>query len=215
MSHLVTDRHSQVKAFMKRDRPDVIHWFDCWHIAKGIYKKLESSGKKKMCDKLLEWARSISNHIYWCAASSNGDGDLVHDKWVSILNHVTNVHEGHGGKYARCQHDQLDDRNWMKRGSKAYDELEKIVLGRSLVKDIKNISPAEQTSGLESFHRVVCHFAPKLTHFSMPEWKQDYTSLSFISMRMRTGNRQRKKMEHRSFRSLTQKVEKVKEWQEK
>ncbi|KAJ8310408.1 hypothetical protein KUTeg_012273 [Tegillarca granosa] len=81
LSHLVTDRHSQLKAFMKRDRSDVIHWFGCWHIAK-------------------EWARSVSNHIYWCAASSNGDGDLVRDQLVSILNHVTNMHEGHGGKYA-------------------------------------------------------------------------------------------------------------------
>ncbi|KAJ8309871.1 hypothetical protein KUTeg_012496, partial [Tegillarca granosa] len=108
---------------MKRDRPNVTHWFHCWHIAK------------------------------------------VHDKWVSIFNHVSNVHEGHSGKYARCLHDQLNDRNWMKRGSKAYEELEKIVQGRSLVEDIKNISPAEQASGLESFHRVVSHFAPKLTHF--------------------------------------------------
>ncbi|KAJ8310419.1 hypothetical protein KUTeg_012284 [Tegillarca granosa] len=97
----------------------------------------------KRCLALLmeeEWARSISNHIYWCAASSNGDGDLVRDKLVSILNHVTNMHEGHG--------------------SKVYDELEKIVLERSLVKDIKNISPAIQTSVLESFRRVLNHFSP-------------------------------------------------------
>ncbi|KAL3881633.1 hypothetical protein ACJMK2_028046 [Sinanodonta woodiana] len=31
--------------------------------------------------------------------------------------------------------------------------------------DIKKISPAEQTSGLEAFHNVLCHFAPKLLHF--------------------------------------------------
>ncbi|KAJ8310407.1 hypothetical protein KUTeg_012272 [Tegillarca granosa] len=48
----------------------------------------------------------------------------------------------------------------MKRGSKVYDELEKIVLERSLVKDIKNISPAIQTSVLESFRRVLNHFSP-------------------------------------------------------
>lgn len=50
-------------------------------------------------------------------------------------------------------------------GSRAYDELEKVVKGRLLLKDIKRISPAEQTSGLEAFHKVLCHFAPKLVHY--------------------------------------------------
>lgn len=31
--------------------------------------------------------------------------------------------------------------------------------------DIKKLSPAEQTSSLESFHRVICFFAPKSLHF--------------------------------------------------
>lgn len=31
--------------------------------------------------------------------------------------------------------------------------------------DIKKISPAEQTSGLEAFHKVLCHFAPKFVHY--------------------------------------------------
>lgn len=37
ITDLVTDRHSQVKAFMKKERSDVNHWFDVWHVAKGIY----------------------------------------------------------------------------------------------------------------------------------------------------------------------------------
>lgn len=36
-------------------------------------------------------------------------------------------------------------------GSKAYEELEKVVKGRLLMTDIKKISPAEQTSGLEAY----------------------------------------------------------------
>ncbi|KAJ8311197.1 hypothetical protein KUTeg_011260 [Tegillarca granosa] len=163
--HLIIDRHSQVKAYMAKEHPEVTHWFDCWHVAKGIYKKLEAAGKRRSCKNLSDWARSISNHLYWCAASSEGDGDLVHDKWISILNHVTNIQEGHEGKYQSCQHGQLANRKWIKRDSKAFLELEKVIKGRLLVKDVKNKSPAEQTSGLEAFHRVVCHFAPKLVHF--------------------------------------------------
>lgn len=34
-SHLVTERHSQIKKFMGEGHPEITLWFDCWHIAKG------------------------------------------------------------------------------------------------------------------------------------------------------------------------------------
>lgn len=83
----------------------------------GVYKKLEAAGRKKGCKKVKDWARSISNHMYWCASSSGGDGELVQQKWLSILNHVTNVHEGHGDKFPECEHGDLEDRDWMKKGN--------------------------------------------------------------------------------------------------
>ena len=85
-----------------------------------MYKKLEAAGKKKGCQKVKDWARSVSNHLYWCAASSGGDGELVKQKWLSILNHVTNVHEGHGDRFPQCLHDEGLDRDWMKRGTKCF-----------------------------------------------------------------------------------------------
>lgn len=48
-------------------------------------------------------------------------------------------------------------------------ELEKIVKGRLLINDVKKLSPAEQTSSLESYHKVVCFFAPKFVHFEYPQ----------------------------------------------
>ena len=32
---LVTDRHVQVKKFMREENPEVRHWFDVWHVAKS------------------------------------------------------------------------------------------------------------------------------------------------------------------------------------
>lgn len=46
-------------------------------------------------------------------------------------------------------------------GSKAYEELEKVVKGRLLMTDIEKISPAELTSRLEVIHKVLSHFASK------------------------------------------------------
>ena len=81
-----------------------------------MYKKLELAGKKKGCEKVKAWARSVSNHLYWCAASSNGEGDMVQQKWFSILNHVVNVHEGHCELFPECQHGDILDRDWLLKG---------------------------------------------------------------------------------------------------
>jgi len=35
VTHLVTDRHSSVKKYMREEQEDIIHWFDVWHVAKG------------------------------------------------------------------------------------------------------------------------------------------------------------------------------------
>lgn len=37
VSHLVTDRHSQTKKYMREVHPEIVHWFDCSHIAKGKF----------------------------------------------------------------------------------------------------------------------------------------------------------------------------------
>ncbi|KAK3107168.1 hypothetical protein FSP39_008415 [Pinctada imbricata] len=84
VSDLVTDRHSQVKAYMKEEHININHWFDVWHVAKGF---------------------------------------------------------------------------------KPHMDLERIITGRMLLTDIRKLSPVGQTSSLESFHKVVCYFAPKSVHF--------------------------------------------------
>ena len=32
---LVTDRHVMIKSYMKTERPNMNHYFDVWHVAKG------------------------------------------------------------------------------------------------------------------------------------------------------------------------------------
>lgn len=35
ISDLFTDRHTQIKAYLKKERTDINNWFDVWHVAKG------------------------------------------------------------------------------------------------------------------------------------------------------------------------------------
>lgn len=35
---LITDRHTEVKSFMKKNHTAVDHRFDVWHVAKGTYE---------------------------------------------------------------------------------------------------------------------------------------------------------------------------------
>ena len=87
--------------------------------ALGTEKKIVTAGKKKGCEVLQKWSHSISNHMYWCAASSGGDGETMVQKWLSMLNHVRNVHEGHGDLFPKCLHGPLDNerkRKWLVDG---------------------------------------------------------------------------------------------------
>jgi len=165
---ITTDRHTMVKKFLASSMQHIKHWFDVWHVAKNIKKKIDAKANRKDCSALRDWSHSVSNHLYWCAASSAGCGDLVVEKWQSILRHVVDVHFDHGNLFPQCEHGPLEPRLWLQSGSRAHQELTSIVSNKLLCRDIKSLSPAEQTSSLESYHKIVTFFAPKSVHFFYP-----------------------------------------------
>jgi hypothetical protein len=56
------------------------------------------------------------NHLYWCAASTpDGNGELLLAKWLSLDNHLHNIHRGHGGIYHNCGHGRLRGRREKKK----------------------------------------------------------------------------------------------------
>ncbi|KAJ4919623.1 hypothetical protein JOQ06_023020 [Pogonophryne albipinna] len=114
---IITDRHRQIAKWIRTELPEVQHLYDIWHVAKGISRKLESLAKQKECDAIKPWIRSVVNHLYWSAVSTeSGHGDLVAEKWMSVINHIQNVHEGHGDLYPSCSHAALETRADQKSG---------------------------------------------------------------------------------------------------
>ena len=70
IAKLATDRHVQVRAHMKKERPHIKHNFDVWHLAKSVQKKLSKKAQSKPCVALKPWIHSIITHLWWCAKTS-------------------------------------------------------------------------------------------------------------------------------------------------
>ena len=71
---LATDRHLTVTANMKK-LPEINHQFDIWHVCKSVVKKLHQKAKKY--PDLKPWVQSVSNHMWWCAATCDGDEQVM------------------------------------------------------------------------------------------------------------------------------------------
>ena len=143
-------------------------------------KKLAKLSQYKDCEIVGVWIKSITNYMYWCAASaSDGDGQLMVNRWKSLMSHLIDQHDD-------CFHLPLGDRRkkWLTPGiycsnsiyyllmiklilgSKACELLSDIIFNKNLLGDITKLSQSYQTSSLESYHSVVNHFAPKLLGYS-------------------------------------------------
>ncbi|KAM7312877.1 uncharacterized protein ISCGN_009781 [Ixodes scapularis] len=158
---IVTDRHVQVSAYMKREHPLVQHRFDLWHVSKGIKKKIVALAKSPQHKALARWLDTITRHLYWCARTSDNHGDLILAKWTSITRHICDVHHHPNSLHPACLHGEVQDRLWIEEGTETFKKLESVVLSSHLLRDIPKLSSDEQTFSLEAFHGVLVHFASK------------------------------------------------------
>ena len=183
---IATDRHTSVGALMKKKYHHIEHQYDVWHLAKCIGKKLMQKGKTKKCEKLLPWIQSITNHLWWCAQTCNKDPELLCAKWVSVVHHISNVHQwGDGdGLFDKCAHgtlscEEIRAKLWLEPSSPSHTELCNIVLKNTLLRDIKKLSWFQHTGSLEVFHSLITKYCPKRKYFSYMEM-QARTELAII-----------------------------------
>ncbi|KAG1928867.1 hypothetical protein F2P79_023326 [Pimephales promelas] len=166
VSSLVTDRHTRVQKFLQEQKPDVDHFYDAWRLCKALNKKIDAVSKEKHCNKVKMWKKSINNHLYW-SASGSSDGEQTVAKWTSLLNHVQNVHVHEHPLFPKCLHPPSTGKNkWLKPGTKAIYKLEKVLMNKRVLGDVKKLSPVHQSSALEAFHSEILRFAPKNVAFS-------------------------------------------------
>ena len=114
----ISDRHRGIAKWNRENCSGTNYFFDIWHVAKSISKKLFKASKEAGCEKISLWSREIKRHLYWCATSTkSGFGNLILAKWNSFLRHVANVHDDHPDPlYSKCNHGELEPRDWIQRG---------------------------------------------------------------------------------------------------
>ena len=171
ITQVTTDRHVQIKKYMREHKGNMRHQFDVWHVCKNLKKKLMRPAKKKVCNVLSKWIKSICNHFWWSCGTCEGNEQLLREKWVSILFHIQNKHEWTGNTlYHQCSHAPLCESQrkkiWLDPRSEAFIELQKIVLDKTLLKDLKNLTQFSHTGDLEVYHSLYNKWVPKSTHFS-------------------------------------------------
>lgn len=115
----VSDRHRGIAKWVRECNPSVKHFFDQWHVAKGLVKKLLAASKLKGCEVISQWIKAVKNHIFWCSTSTtSGFENMILGKWKSFMRHVSNKHSDHPDDYFKeCAHDDnIEPRKWIKVG---------------------------------------------------------------------------------------------------
>ena len=172
VNSLTTDRHTQVRKYMRKEEPKISHQFDIWHVSKGLKKKLFKASKKKSGENIMPWIKSIVNHFWWCCATSIGNPAMLKEKWLSILYHITNRHMWKGCKhFSKCVHAKLSKEQqrkkpWLKLTESSFNQLKVVIASKRLIKDLKYLCDFNHTGTLEIYHSLYNKYCPKRLSFS-------------------------------------------------
>ena len=172
IAKLATDRHVQVRAHMKKERPHILHNFDVWHLAKSV-QKLTKKALTKPCAALKPWIHAIITHLWWCAKSSQGNATECVERWKSIVYHTADIHHWDGCQhFHQCAHPPIPRetqrrKEWLKVGSPAHDALKEVAWNKLLLKDIAMLAEFIHTGILEMYHGLMAKkYCQKVQHYS-------------------------------------------------
>ena len=169
---LTTDQHIQIRAFLKKEYPNICHQYDIWHRAENLRKKIEKVAKKKAFQELQPWIRAIISHFWWCCSNCGGDVNRLRDIWTSLQYHIRNIHQwpDASSSYNSCAHRPLTIREtvakrWLTGSSAAYTALQNIILDPRLLNDMPNLVWFKHSGNIKVYHNLLCKYCPKKVIF--------------------------------------------------
>ena len=80
----VSDHQTGIAKWIRETCRNTKHYFNIWHVAWSLTKKLLAVGKEKGCKIIMEWNKGIHCHLYWSATSTDtrfGDLEVAIFSW--------------------------------------------------------------------------------------------------------------------------------------
>ncbi|NP_001072457.1 uncharacterized protein LOC779912 [Xenopus tropicalis] len=110
---VATDCHPGIERLMREKYVAINHQYKVCSYSKELKKRLILASKKKMSEKIELWINPIINHFWWSIKTCGGDGNMLRERWRSLLYHLTNQHNWVDlDLYSSCSHKPL---TWKER----------------------------------------------------------------------------------------------------
>ncbi|KAM4029897.1 uncharacterized protein ACNLHF_022173 [Anomaloglossus baeobatrachus] len=168
-----SDRHVGIRKKMRQEYANINHQFDIWHYAKSIKKKLNKASHFTLCKEITPWIDKIALHFWWSIKTCDNNVDLLKEKWLSCLHHITNQHQWEGTLYQQCTHGPLFEDSesekilWLKQETPPFTKIENIVSSPQVLKDLPHLVHNCHTGALENFHSLALKYRTKRIHFGI------------------------------------------------
>ena len=59
----ISDRHRGIAKWIRESQSGTSHYYDIWHVARSIAKKLLKASKDKGCEAIKDWIKVLQNHL--------------------------------------------------------------------------------------------------------------------------------------------------------
>ena len=171
VDQLNTDQHLQIKKYLREQEEGINHQFDVWHFSKSIKTKFLKILKKKACEELRPWIKSICNHLWWSCGTCEQNYMLLKEKWISLLFYIQNKHYWTGNAlYHKCccadlSTEEEHSKAWLSPKFESFLALQTIVFDKTILKGIIQLTRFSHAGILAVYHSVLNKWVPKSTHF--------------------------------------------------
>ena len=82
----MSECHRGICKYIRNSHPAIKHFFDQWHVIKGIVKKkMLKATREKGCERMKEWTKGV---IYWISAESIWKLASYCQYYIAFQNHL-------------------------------------------------------------------------------------------------------------------------------